>query len=293
MFAGFDWRLMLPLIAWLVAYVAVIFWLVPPVRERSIAMSEANSGLTGRVVDGFTNILSVKLFAHAEREEAFGREAFQRQLDAARAMNRTITTMTAALTILNSVFIFVAAAISIWLWTAGEITLGAIAAANALTLRLNQMSGWVLEVDHDALREHRHDRKRDGAAVAPEYARRSSRRPGADRDGRRNILQERDVPLWCGQSRHPRPLAADPPGREGGPCRPSGAGKSTLVNLLLRFYSLEKGRILIDGQDIAAVTQDSAPRGHRHGHAGYVATPPIGEREHPLRPSGSRRPGDA
>ena len=97
---------MLPLIGWIVAYAAVIVTLVPPVRERSIAMSEANSGLTGRVVDGFTNILSVKLFAHAEREEAFGREAFERQLDAARAMNRTITTMTAALTLLNSVFIF-------------------------------------------------------------------------------------------------------------------------------------------------------------------------------------------
>ena len=77
---GFDWRLLLPILVWLVAYGFVIVTLVPPVRERSIAMSEANSGLTGRVVDGFTNILSVKLFAHAEREEAFGRVAFERQL---------------------------------------------------------------------------------------------------------------------------------------------------------------------------------------------------------------------
>jgi ATP-binding cassette subfamily B multidrug efflux pump len=102
---GFDWRLLLPLAAWTAAYAVVVVTLVPPVRDRAAAMSEANSGLTGRVVDGFTNILSVKLFAHAEREEAFGREAFEWQLDAARAMNRTIVVMTAALTIINSVFI--------------------------------------------------------------------------------------------------------------------------------------------------------------------------------------------
>ena len=117
---------------------------MPPVRERAVALSEANSGMTGRVVDGFTNILSVKLFAHAEREEAFGRESFERQLAAARELMRTIVTMTAALTIINSLFIFSVAALSIWLWTRGGMTLGGIAAANALTLRLNQMSGWIL-----------------------------------------------------------------------------------------------------------------------------------------------------
>ena len=257
MFAGFDWRLMLPLIAWLVAYVAVIFWLVPPVRERSIAMSEANSGLTGRVVDGFTNILSVKLFAHAEREEAFGREAFQRQLDAARAMNRTITTMTAALTILNSVFIFVAAAISIWLWTAGEITLGAIAAANALTLRLNQMSGWVLRSittlfeSTGTIENGMELLSRPNTLVDP---------PGAQE----LIVTEggisfKNVTFRYGAGNHViRDLSLRiRPGEKVGLVGPSGAGKSTLVNLLLRFYSLEKGRILIDGQDIAAVTQDS------------------------------------
>src|SRR4051794_5584994 len=85
MLVGFDWRLLVPVVAWVAAYALVVVKLVPPVRVRSAAMSEANSGLTGRVVDGFSNILSVKLFAHAEREESFGREAFERQLLASRA----------------------------------------------------------------------------------------------------------------------------------------------------------------------------------------------------------------
>ncbi len=257
LFIGFDWRLLLPLLGWLVAYAVVIVTLVPPVRERSIAMSEANSGLTGRVVDGFTNILSVKLFAHAEREEAFGREAFERQLNAARAMNRTITTMTAALSVLNSVFIFVAAALTIWLWTRGEITLGAVAAANALTMRLNQMSGWVLRsittlfestgtIENGMELLARPNTLIDAPGAEPLIVTEGAIafenvtfRYGA---GDRVI---RDLSLFIR------------PGERVGIVGPSGAGKSTLVNLLLRFYTLEQGRILIDGQDIAGVTQDS------------------------------------
>jgi ATP-binding cassette subfamily B multidrug efflux pump len=254
---GFDWRLMLPILAWLVAYGIVIYTLVPPVRQRSIAMSEANSGLTGRVVDGFTNILSVKLFAHAEREEAFGRVAFERQLDAARAMNRAITTLTAALTVLNSVFIFAAAVLSIWLWTKGEITIGAIAASNVLVLRLNQMSGWVLRsitslFENTGTIENGMELiARPNPLIDPPTAAPLIVTEGAIAfenvtfrygEGDRVI---RDLSLFI------------PPGEKVGLVGPSGAGKSTLVNLLMRFYSLESGRILIDGQDISEVTQDS------------------------------------
>ena len=256
-FVGFDWRLMLPVVGWLIAYAAVVVILVPPVRVRSIAMSEANSGLTGRVVDGFTNILSVKLFAHAEREEAFGREAFERQLSAARAMNRTITTMTAALTILNSVFIFAGAALSIWLWTAGEITLGAIAAANALTMRLNQMSGWVLRSitslfeSTGTIENGMELIARPNTLVDPPDA-----EPLIVADG---AISFENVTFRYGEGgRVIRNLSLFiRPGEKVGLVGPSGAGKSTLVNLLLRFYNLEEGRILIDGQDIADVTQDS------------------------------------
>jgi ATP-binding cassette, subfamily B, multidrug efflux pump len=254
---GFDWRLVLPIVGWLIAYAAVIYKLVPPVRERSIAMSEANSGLTGRVVDGFTNILSVKLFAHAEREEAFGRIAFERQLAASRAMNRTITTLTAALTLLNSVFIFAAAALSIWLWTKGEISLGAIAAANALILRLNQMSGWVLRsitslfeatgtIENGMELIARPNTLIDPPAAVPIIV-------------TEGAIAFEDVTFRYGEGdRVIRDLSLFiRPGEKVGVVGPSGAGKSTLVNLLMRFYTLDEGRILIDGQDIAEVTQNS------------------------------------
>lgn len=142
--AGFDWRLLIPIVVWTAAYAVVIVKMVPPVRIRSAALSEANSGLSGRVVDGFTNIMSVKLFAHAEREESFGREAFERQLSASRALMRSVIGMMSTLVVLNSLLVFAMAVLSIWLWTGGDISLGAIAAANALTLRLNQISGWIL-----------------------------------------------------------------------------------------------------------------------------------------------------
>ena len=137
-------------------------------RALAIALSEASSGLTGRVVDSFTNIQSVKLFAHAEREDAFGREAFARQLAAARAMNRAIVTMTAALTVINSLFIFALAALSIWLWTAG--------ASDARRDRARQCAGAPAEpdvgldhaLDHLALRERRHGRERLGDDRAAE-----------------------------------------------------------------------------------------------------------------------------
>ncbi len=257
MLGGFDWRLTLPLLAWTAGYTVVIVTLVPPVRHRAIAMSEANSALTGRVVDGFTNILSVKLFAHAEREEAFGRESFERQLFAARAMNRTITTMTAALTVLNSLFIFAVAALSVWLWTGGEITLGAIAAANALVLRLNQMSGWILR-SITALFESTGTIENGMAMIAQPNALVDP--PGAVpltvKDGA--IEFQRVTFRYAEGERVVHDLSLSiRPGEKVGLVGPSGAGKSTLVNLLLRFYPLEKGRILVDGQDIATVTQDS------------------------------------
>jgi ATP-binding cassette subfamily B multidrug efflux pump len=255
--AGFDWRLLLPVVLWAAAYGVVIVTLVPPVRVRAAALSEANSGLSGRVVDGFTNIMSVKLFAHAEREEAFGREAFERQLDAARTLMRSIVSMTAALTIINSIFIFAVAALSIWLWTLGAVTLGGIAAANALALKLNQMSGWILR-SITSLFENIGTIENGIATIA--QPNRSVDRPGAvPLVVREGGIRFESVTFRYGEGdRVIRDLSLFiRPGEKVGLVGPSGAGKSTLVNLLLRFYSLDHGRILIDDQDIARVTQDS------------------------------------
>ena len=255
--AGFDWRLIWPVFAWTVAYGIVIATLVPPVRQRSAALSEANSSLSGRVVDGFTNITSVKLFAHAEREEAFGREAFFRQLSASRALMRSIVSMTAALVVINSLFIFAVAALSIWLWTNGAISTGAVAAANALSLRLNQMSGWILR-SITSLFESVGTIENGMATIAQPNS--STDRPDAvPLRVDEGALQFENITFRYGEGdRVIRDLTLlVRPGEKVGLVGPSGAGKSTLVNLLLRFYSLDRGRILIDGQDIAGVTQDS------------------------------------
>lgn len=128
--AGLDWRLLGPVVVWSVGYVAVIYFMVPPVRQRSAALSEANSVLSGRVVDSYTNIQSVKLFAHAEREEAFASEGIARQTQAFRVLMRSIFTMTVTLTVLNSALILAMAAASILLWLDGTLGIGAIAIAN-------------------------------------------------------------------------------------------------------------------------------------------------------------------
>ncbi|MGH6924202.1 MAG: ABC transporter ATP-binding protein [Propylenella sp.] len=255
--ASFDWRMLLPLAVWCGLYGVVIVTLVPPVRERAAAVSEANSGLSGRVVDGFTNIMSVKLFAHAEREEKFGREAFERQLSAMRTLMRSIVTMTAVLTLINSFFVFAIAALSVWLWTVGEITLGAIAAANAVVLRLNHMSGWILR-SITSLFENIGTIENGLATIAQPNS--SVDRPGAAplvvSEGN---IRFQNVTFRYGLGDrviHDLSLLIRP-GEKVGLVGPSGAGKSTLVNLLLRFYVLDEGRILIDGQDIAGVTQDS------------------------------------
>jgi ATP-binding cassette subfamily B multidrug efflux pump len=257
MFAGFDWRLLVPVLVWTLAYSIVIAKMVPPVRVRSAALSEANSGLSGRVVDGFTNIMSVKLFAHAEREETFGREAFERQLSAARALMRSIVGMTSALVIINSLLVFAVAVLSVWLWTVGEISLGAIAAANALTLRLNQMSGWILRTV-TSLFENVGTIENGILTIA--QPNNSIDLPGAvPLVVREGVVRFQDVTFRYGEGdRVIRDLSLTiRPGEKVGLVGPSGAGKSTLVNLLLRFYQLDEGRILIDGQDIAGVAQNS------------------------------------
>ena len=257
MLASFDWRLLVPLVIWAGFYIAVIVTLVPPVRARSAALSEANSGLSGRVVDGFTNIMSVKLFAHASREEKFGREAFERQLSAARLLMRSIVGMTAALTIINSVFVFAVAALSVWLWTVGEMSLGAIAAANAVVLRLNHMSGWILR-SITSLFEN--VGTIENGIVTISQPNNSTDRPGsAPLTVREGEIAFQNVTFRYGKGdRVIRDLSLTvKPVEKVGLVGPSGAGKSTLVNLLLRFYRLDEGRILIDGQDIAGVEQDT------------------------------------
>jgi ATP-binding cassette, subfamily B, multidrug efflux pump len=254
---GLDWRLLIPVALWVAGYAAVIATMVPPVRKRSAAVSEANSALSGRIVDSYSNIQSVKLFAHGHREDQFAREGIDRHTSAFRRLMRSILTMTVTLTILNSLLILAIAGQSILLWQAGMVSVGAIAIANSLIIRLTQMSGWILRTitslfeNIGTVQNGIETISRPNIVVDAPDADVLSVEAGEiqfdnikfNYGGEKGIIDGISLKVGAGEKI--------------GLVGRSGAGKSTLVNLLLRFHDLEAGRILIDGQDIAGVTQES------------------------------------
>ncbi len=252
-----DFRLAVPILLWFACYACVLRFFVPRVRVRSRRMSEARSNLTGRIVDSYTNILTVKLFAQPRDEDAFAREAVDEHTQANRHQLRLITLFSLALTMLNGGMIVGTAAIALWLWSRGGITLGAVATALPLTTQIANIAGWVAQnvtsifenvgVVQDGMKSIAAPRQMPDRSDA-----------GALRVPRGNVRFE-NVSFGYGTERgvlHGIELDIAP-GERVGLIGPSGAGKSTLVNLLLRFYEVEHGRILIDGQDIAAMTQES------------------------------------
>ena len=259
--ASSDRWLMVPLLIWLAGYAAACWYFVPKLGKLSAAQADMRSLVTGRVVDSYTNIPTVKLFAHADREDAYASEGMGWMLDTVNASMRMSTLMTSTLQLLSGVLIFTMSAMSIWLWHQGAITTGAIAFAIGLMLRLKAMSQWIIwelaglfedvGVIQDGIETIARDRTIKDAEGAKPLVVTQGRHP----------LRQRHLQLRQARGRH-KPVLANlslsiAPGEKVGLVGRSGAGKSTLTNLLLRFYDLEKGRILIDGQDISQVTQDS------------------------------------
>ncbi len=258
LFAEADWRLTLPVIFWVASYVGVIAYFVPRIKQRAADTAEARSTLTGRIVDSYTNILTVKLFAHADREDDYARAALREHLDVYNKQLRMITLMNVVIWISNGLLIVSCGGLAIWLWSAGAVTLGAIALIVALTIRIVNMSGWVIWVvtsifeNIGTVQEGMETISQPHAVIdqpgaAPlvvehgEIAYENIRFHYGKEDG--GIIDDLSLKIR--------------PGEKVGLVGRSGAGKSTLVNVLLRFYDLEGGRILIDGQDIARVRQDS------------------------------------
>lgn len=260
-----DERLILPLALWLAAYLWLLRMLVPKMGIASKRLSDARSLVTGRIVDAYTNIQTVKLFAHAEREEAYAKTAMRKHRLRFSRLLRLSTIMTAGLASLNGVLIVGTVGTAVWLWQSGETSIGAVAAAAALTLRLNAMTGWIMWVTSQ-LFQHAGIIKEGMETISEPHdvVDRTNAHALSIAGGRIGFHtvshfygRGADHPVAGGL--HDIDLEINPGERVGLVGR-SGAGKSTLINLLLRFYDLEAGRITIDDQDIAGVTQDSLRR---------------------------------
>ncbi len=260
-FTQIGWQLLIPIVLWVLAYAAVIVFLVPPVRRHSATVSEANSGLTGRLVDSYSNILSVKLFAHSSREEGFAAEGVKELNFALQSLMRAITKMMATLTLLNTALIVGTAALSIYLWSLGFITVGEIALVNGLIIRLNQMSGWILRTI-TALFESV-GTVQNGIETISQPTEVTDKINAVDLNVSKGDVRFDKVRFGY-RDQHDAIIDSISlrikPGEKVGLVGRSGAGKSTLVNLLLRLYDLDDGAIRIDGQDISNVSQESLRR---------------------------------
>lgn len=252
-----DWRLALPLVAWFFAYCGLLYYFLPRLSNISTKQAHARSDMTGRLVDTYTNISTVKLFSHSNREAEYAKKGMEYFLTTVHPQMRLATVLGTAVWMINVVLIFAIAATSLWLWSNAAITTGAIAAAVGLVLRLNGMAQWIMwEVS--ALFENM----------------------GTARDGLNTLSIPREVqdkpdatPIRISNSEIDFKSVNFNYGKESGLLQNfnlniragekiglvgrSGAGKSTLVNLLLRFYDVDSGSILIDGQNVADIQQES------------------------------------
>ncbi len=257
LFAEADWRLMIPLLTWIVAYIGALYYFVPRVKERSVEASDARSKLMGRIVDGYTNIATLKLFAHTNFEQHYAKEAIEEQTVKAQMAGRVVTSMDVAITTMNGLLIVGTTALALWLWTQSLITVGAIALATGLVIRIVNMSGWIMWVVTGIFENI--GMVQDGLRTISQpvsVTDREQAKPLAVASGE---VRFEHVDFHYGKKRG---IIGDlnltiKPGEKIGLIGPSGAGKSTLVNLLLRLYDVEGGRILIDGQNIADVGQES------------------------------------
>ncbi len=269
--ASFDARLMAPFAVWLGLYLLALRFFVPRLGRIAQAQADARSLMTGRITDAYTNIATVKLFAHGRREASYAKAAMQDFMLTAYGQMRLVTGFEIVNALLSALLVGSTALLALWLWSESAVGAGAVAAATAMAMRLNGISHWVMW-EMASLFEHI-GTVQDGLATL------SKPQAIADASGATELNVRRDGA--GGEVRFESLRFAYPngkvvvdgldltikPGEKIGLVGRSGAGKSTLVNLLLRLYDLPEngGRITIDGQDIARVTQDSLRR-----HIGMV-----------------------
>ena len=254
-----DWRLGVPTVLWTVGYACFLRHFVPRMRDLGRASSELRSMVMGRVVDSYTNILTVKLFARMADEDAYVRESIDQHQRGMAAHMALITSFMFWLTAMNALLLVGTAGIGIWLWGQGAVSAGVVATALPLAWQIANAAGWV-SWEVTAIFENVGVVQEGMQSIAVPHA--SVDRPGAQPlEVSRGEIVFDNVTFGYGRTDAAPVLSSlsltVKPGERIGLVGRSGAGKSTLVNLLLRFHDLESGRIQVDGQDIAQVTQES------------------------------------
>jgi ATP-binding cassette, subfamily B, multidrug efflux pump len=261
-FAANDWRLTIPLIVWLIAYLLTLRSFVPRLGKLSETQADMRSLVTGRIVDTYTNMPTVKLFAYASREDKYAQEGMSWMLDSVFKSMRVSTTMNASLNLINGGLLTSTAAMATWLWYSGAITIGAIAFSVGLVYRMLGMAHWMLWEIAGLFEDF--GVVKDGVdTIAREHSVKDVPNAKPLRVSKGEIVFE-NLSFNYGKSlRHGGNIVVDnlnlviKPGEKVGLVGRSGAGKSTLANLLLRFYDVGSGAITIDDQNIATVSQET------------------------------------
>lgn len=260
--AVLDPKLMVPFLIWLLLYIGSLLFFVPRLGKVGKAQADARSLMTGRVTDAYTNIATVKLFSHTQREAGFARAAMKEFMNTGYGQMRLVSAFEIVNHILSMGLTAGMAGMALWLWSQGQVGVGAVAAATAMALRLQGMSHWImwemtgLFENIGTVQDGMKTMSRQRTVLDAPGARTLEVPRGEVRFEQATFRYGRD-PAEGGRSVIDHLTLTVAPGEKIGLVGRSGAGKSTLVNLLLRFHDLASGRILIDGQDIAQVTQDS------------------------------------
>ena len=253
----FNMLVMLPFLVWVVLYVSSLSYFVPRLAKVSQQQADARSLMTGRITDAYTNISTVKLFSHARREASYAQSAMKEFLGKVHAQMRYVSGVEVMNHLLNMLLIIAATGVALWLWTKGQVTVGGVAAVTAMALRLNGISHWVMW-EMTSLYEQI-GTAQDGvntlslphAIVDGNDAKHLEVSAGAIEFNNVSFSYGLEHKVLETLNLHVQP------GEKVGLVGRSGAGKSTIVNLLLRFYDVEKGQVLIDGQNVQHVTQNS------------------------------------
>ena len=254
----FNPLITIPFLVWLIAYSLTLCYFVPRLSKVSQSQADARSMMTGRITDAYTNISTVKLFSHAGREAGYARFAMHEFLNTVNQQMRMVTQVEVTNHLLNMTLIISTGLMALWLWSNGQVTVGGVAAATAMSLRLNGISHWVMW-EMTSLYEQI-GTVQDGINTLTTQNNISDVTDAQTLNVQRGEIEFKAVNFNYGNE-HKRVLSGlnlhIKAGEKVGLVGRSGAGKSTIVNLLLRFYEVEAGQILIDGQNINKVTQNS------------------------------------